>query len=136
MQITSKTLKEIGDRLRKIREEKSMPRQDVAQAIGISFNQYSKIERGELLLKLENLIKLSDVLDVSLDVIVFGRSRKKIKLENTSLDEKFDLLRKLPPEDQHIAHEVLGLLLTKQMLKKLSSSFQSVPPHLLKKYKK
>ena len=47
VQITSKTLKEIGLRLRKIREEKRMSQTEIAQSMKMLPNQYNKVENGK-----------------------------------------------------------------------------------------
>lgn len=38
--------KEIGEKIKKIRETKKMTQEEVAQKVGISANYYAKIERG------------------------------------------------------------------------------------------
>jgi len=45
--ITSKEWKEIGERIRGIREEKKLTQEDVAKEVGITTSYFARIERGE-----------------------------------------------------------------------------------------
>lgn len=56
--------------IRKIRELKSLTREYVAEEIKMSMSGYGKIERGEVDLTLSKLIKISKVLDVSIEFIL------------------------------------------------------------------
>ncbi len=46
-EVNEKTLKQIGDNFRKVREQKNLFQEDVAKAAGISITYYAGIERGE-----------------------------------------------------------------------------------------
>lgn len=62
--------KKIGERVKHIREEKNYSQEFVASKLGISQKAYSKIETGETKLSVENLIKISEVLDTSINTIL------------------------------------------------------------------
>ena len=70
IKMNSKTQKEIGRRLREIRDRKNLLQEDVASAVGISNTYYAGIERGEenpTIAVIENIckslkIKSSDIL--------------------------------------------------------------------------
>ena len=70
VKMNSKTQKEIGRRLREIRDRKNLLQEDVANAVGISNTYYAGIERGEenpTIAVIENIckslkIKSSDIL--------------------------------------------------------------------------
>lgn len=57
---------ELATRIRKIREAKGLTQADVAYKANISPQAYGKIERKASRTKLETLMKLSKILDVSL----------------------------------------------------------------------
>lgn len=97
--------------------------------------QYNKIENGNVSPGLETLVKISDALDVSIDVIVFGYSKHKVKPEDASLSDKMERLEKLPPEERYIANEILNLVFARETLKNLVNNFGSAPAELLKKMK-
>lgn len=70
VRMNSKTQKEMGRRLREIRDRKNLLQEDVANAVGISNTYYAGIERGEenpTIAVIENIckslkIKSSDIL--------------------------------------------------------------------------
>lgn len=136
VQITSKALKEIGLRLRKIREEKRMSQTEIAQSMKMLPNQYNKVENGKVSPSLETLTKISEALDVSLDVIVYGYSRNNIKPEDASLSEKLQKLNALSEEEKYIANELLNLVFARQSLKNIIGNFKDVPEELIKKQNK
>lgn len=135
VEITPKTLKIIGNRLRKIREEKRLSQTEVAQTMKMLPTQYNKIENGNVSPGLETLAKISDALDVSIDVIVFGHSKHKVKPEDASLSAKVERIEKLPPEERYIANEILNLVFARDTLKNLVDNFGSAPADVLKKFK-
>ena len=135
MEVTPKTLKTIGNRLRKIREEKRMSQTEVAQTMKMLPTQYNKVENGNVNPTLETLVKISEALDVSLDVIVYGYSRHKVKPEDASLSDKLERLEKLPPEEKYIANEVLNLVFAREALKNVVGNFNNASPEWLKKTK-
>ena len=136
VQITSKTLIEIGLRLRKIREEKRMSQTEIAQSMKMLPNQYNKVENGKVSPSLETLTKIAEALDVSLDVIVYGYSRNNVKPEDASLSEKIEKLNTLPAEEKYIANELLNLVFARQSLKNIIGNFNHVPEELIKKQNK
>jgi transcriptional regulator with XRE-family HTH domain len=136
VQITSKTLIEIGLRLRKIREEKRMSQTEIAQSMKMLPNQYNKVENGKVSPSLETLTKIAEALDVSLDVIVYGFSRNNVKPEDASLSEKIQKLNALPAEEKYIANELLNLVFARQSLKNIIGNFNDVPEELIKKQNK
>lgn len=135
VEVNAKTLKAIGNRLRKIREEKRLSQTEVAQAMKMLPTQYNKIENGNVSPGLETLVKIAEALGVSLDVIVYGYSKHSTKPEDASLSEKLARLEKLPAEEKYIANEVLNLVFARQTLKSLVDNFNTVPADLLKKSK-
>lgn len=60
------------DRLKTLRKEKKLTQKELAEQIGIKQNSYSDWETGKNEPNLENIVKLADLLDVSLDWL-FGR---------------------------------------------------------------
>lgn len=74
--------KEIGYRLKNLRIEREIAQTELARAIGVSQTHLSNIETGKVGLTTENLVKLTEVLDCSLDEILLGRKvNRQSKLE-------------------------------------------------------
>ena len=69
-------LKQIGERLRGLRDVLDISAEQVAQLCGISVEKYEKMELGESELSVANLQKISKEYGVSLDVLMFGEEPK------------------------------------------------------------
>ena len=58
-------LKQIGERLRGLRDVLDIPVSEMAETIGISAEKYEKIESGELDITISNLMKIAKKYGVS-----------------------------------------------------------------------
>lgn len=67
-------MKMFEKRLREVRKSKKTTQKELAEQIGIKKNSYSDWENGKTEPSFENLVKLADLLDVSLDWL-FGRDK-------------------------------------------------------------
>ena len=63
---------EMGDRIRECRKQKNLSQAELAEAIGVSDNTISNMETGSNKVKLENIEKLADLFEVTLDYLVKG----------------------------------------------------------------
>lgn len=66
-------------RLKELRKESGMTQQQVAEMIQTTLRQYQRFEKGEQKPGYDNLIKLADCFQVSLDYLT-GRSESKIQI--------------------------------------------------------
>ena len=66
--------KELGSRIRRIRKERGLTLDEMAQATGITNSALSKIERGTVSVSAENLSLISRVLGVSNDFLLYGEN--------------------------------------------------------------
>ena len=73
-----------SERLKRLRKEKKLTQKELAEQIGISQKSYSHWETGKNEPSLENLIKLVDLLEVSIDWL-FGREQMKVKKRSPAL---------------------------------------------------
>jgi transcriptional regulator with XRE-family HTH domain len=71
-----KSLKNIGMRIRKFREEKKMTLEDLAQRMEKSKGYISKLETGKKPINLENLHKIAQILEV--DVTDLFPNKEKV----------------------------------------------------------
>lgn len=65
----------IGKRIKSIREEMKLTKEDFAKAIGISGQYLGIIERGGSCLSVEKLKVLCDFTNLSADYILFGKDK-------------------------------------------------------------
>lgn len=71
--------KAMGERIAEMRKELGMNQDDMAAKLHIERNQYGKMETAKIVPKLDYLVMLSGLFDVSLDYIVFGEQAKDEK---------------------------------------------------------
>lgn len=65
-----------GERIKQLRLEKEKTGISVSTILGIDQSYYSKIEKNKHEIKLETLIKIAELYDVSLDYLI-GRTDKR-----------------------------------------------------------
>ncbi|MBR1463889.1 MAG: helix-turn-helix transcriptional regulator [Prevotella sp.] len=66
------SMKQIGERLKGLRDVLDIQPEEIAELCGISVSQYEKMEKGESELSVANLQKISKRYGISLDVLMFG----------------------------------------------------------------
>lgn len=89
--------KAIGRRIKTARERKKFTQEQLTEAVDLSHMHVSVIERGGKLPKLETLINIANVLDVSADLLLQDVVYNQTKLYAS---EASDLIAQLPREDQ------------------------------------
>ena len=62
--------KEVGHRIRKIREAKDFNQQNMADKLGITAGAYAKIERGETDPSISRLFEIAEVLNVDISNLI------------------------------------------------------------------
>lgn len=81
----------IGDRIRKYRELSRMTQEQLRESCSLSTGYIGHLERGTRSPSLETLVKISQILRVSLDDLVFGKTEinnNMIKILALTLEEK------------------------------------------------
>ena len=81
----------IGDRIRKYRELSRMTQEQLSESCSLSTGYIRHLERGTRSPSLETLVKISQILRVSLDDLVFGKTEinnNMIKILALTLEEK------------------------------------------------
>lgn len=71
--------------IRRIRVEKGLSQQNVADDLGLSLTGYAKIERGETSLTIERLTQLADYFEVSVFILL---DLNRPQLETASFKDK------------------------------------------------
>ena len=67
----------MGARIRALRKRNGLTQAQLAEAVHISTSFMGHIERGTRIASLDTLVRLSQVLDASLDVLVTGTDSRK-----------------------------------------------------------
>lgn len=68
--------KDMGLRIKEKRKSLKLTQEEISEMLDISVKHFSEVERGLTGLSVENLIKLSNILGVSIDYIVKGEADK------------------------------------------------------------
>ena len=63
-----------GDNIKRLRKNKGLKQQELAEILGVKRNTYSDWENGKTEPSFDNLFKLADFFDISLDWL-FGRDK-------------------------------------------------------------
>ncbi len=69
--------KAIGKRIKLVRNDKNISKNDIAKQLKITENDLNKIEQGNIEINLVNIVKLSEILDISIDYLVKGIEKKE-----------------------------------------------------------
>ena len=89
--------KAIGKRIKSAREKKGLTQEQLAEQVNLSPMHISVIERVNKLPRLETLINIANVLDVSADILLQDVVNNQIKLHTS---EASNLMAQLSREDQ------------------------------------
>ena len=76
---------EFSERLKKLRKDTGLTQVDVASKLGISQQAYASWERGIKKPTQDNLVKIAQVLNVSVDYLVGNSEEKVDELDNIEL---------------------------------------------------
>lgn len=76
---------EFSERLKKLRKDAGLTQVDVANKLGISQPAYASWERGIKRPTQDNLVKIAQVLNVSIDYLVGNSEEKTDELDNIEL---------------------------------------------------
>ena len=108
----------ICDRLKKARQLKGVKQKDMAKELGISRAGYSRIENGLVELTTKNLTKISQILEISADWLLFGVEEDQTKQGFFSDFGKYagavELMFSEMKEDKSTMHCVLAAFFEKK----------------------
>lgn len=76
---------EFSERLKKLRKKARLTQVDIARKLGISQQAYASWERGIKKPTQENLVKIAQILNVSVDYLVGNSEEKTDELDNIEL---------------------------------------------------
>ncbi|MBQ3557250.1 MAG: helix-turn-helix transcriptional regulator [Oscillospiraceae bacterium] len=71
--MTNADLLKIGQRIQVRRKQRGYTQEQLADLMNVSIQMVSNLERGNKAIRIDNLIKLSEILEVSTDYILTGK---------------------------------------------------------------
>lgn len=115
----------IYKRIQQLRNEKRLGREEVAEKLGISYDAYSKQERGNTQLTYDRLERLAEIFDVSLVELIYpkgspertqdcleeiNRLKELIKLLKSQLQDKAEIVQLLKAHPMTAETKAITLL--------------------------
>jgi transcriptional regulator with XRE-family HTH domain len=98
-----------GDNLKKIRIEKNISQQELADAISSHSTHISRYERNMAAPSIDVVKKIGEALDVSIDTLIYGQQDEKAKtsLKDTDLLNLFTKVQLLDKQDLNAVKSML-----------------------------
>lgn len=93
----------MGLRIKSQRKALKFTQEEMAEQLDVSVKHFSEIERGLTGISIENLIKLSNILGVSIDYIVKG------EVDKERWGGTLSLLHQVPKEKERLIEELLNI---------------------------
>lgn len=109
----------VGENIRKIREDKGFTQQQIADLVGMHRSNYSKVETAQRELSINALAKVAKFFDLSIDELVNfeGIMPKEVTIEDKTTLEQVKLIGQLEPEDKNMVFRLIDTIVTKQKFK-------------------
>ena len=105
--MSSIDLVQIGARIAQRRKELNLTQEKLAEQMNVSIQMVSNLERGNKAIRIDNLLRISEILDVSTDYILTG------KLTYTDLGSIASRLSKLPNSDYDLINVMIDYCLNR-----------------------
>lgn len=109
----------LADNIKNIGEEKNLKQIEVATHIGVDKSAYSKIEKGQRALTVDELQKMAQLFNLTTDQIINydGRMPKEVVMEDKTAVEQMRLIQQLDDEDKQTIFKLIDKMLTNKKFK-------------------
>src|SRR6476620_6393365 len=108
---------EIGERIRKFREEHGLLQKDLAEGTGVPSSQISQYENGREVPRVYALVRLSRYMDQSLDLLVNGHKHDGTEETDPVTREIFKNLQRASPTCRRAVLEIVTALIAQDLEK-------------------
>jgi transcriptional regulator with XRE-family HTH domain len=113
----------LGERIKRLRQERNWSQTQLAQKLGLHQKQLSGYERNIHTPSVEVLIRVAELLDVSLDYLAFENredTRSANQIADRDLLSKMEEVDKLPDIDKNAIKAVLDSFILKSRFQQLA----------------
>jgi transcriptional regulator with XRE-family HTH domain len=112
----------LGERIKRLRMERGWSQTQLAQKLDVHPKQVSGWERGAHTPSTDVLIRIAEVLSVSLDYLAFENreAKRQVEIADLELLEKLQEIDKLPEEDKQTVKNVLDTFILKGRFQRLA----------------
>lgn len=110
----------IGENIKRIREEKGLKQQDVAELVSMHRSNYSKVESGQRELSIAALSKIAHYFGLTLDQLVNMDSSglpKELLIEDKTAIEQMRMIQQLDEDDRQTIFKLIDKMLTNKKFK-------------------
>lgn len=111
----------IGDNLKRLRENKGLTQQEMADLIHTHRTGYSKMENNQQEIPVDCLIQIAKNFGMTIDdVIYFGEKNivpNEVSIENAATLEQLQLINELDKEEKHILLKLIETFVSKKRFK-------------------
>ncbi len=109
----------IGKNIKKIREEKGLTQQAIADLIAMHRSNYSRVETGDRDLSIEAIGKIAKFFNMSIDDLVNfeGEIPNEVTFDDKNTIEQMQLIQQLDEEDKSTVFKIVETMLTKKKFK-------------------
>lgn len=109
----------LGQNIKKIREDKNLTQQQIAELIHMHRSNYSKIESGQREISVDALNKVARYFGMTIDQIVNfdGTVPQEITVEDKTLMEQVKMIQELEPDEKGMVFKMVDTFLTKKKFK-------------------
>ena len=109
-----------SERLKTLREERKLTQARLAELIGVGARAYNRWERGNFVPQLDTLIKIADVLNITLDELT-GRSPevRQPSVRNPKLQGLLQEVDNLSDEDQQALNILMDSLVKRAQMNRV-----------------
>lgn len=111
----------LGERVKELRKEMGWSQAELADKVGTDARQVSRYENGRITPSLDVLARIAEVLNVSLDYLVFEDvPRRRLHTPENALGDRLAQVAELPEGDLVALVSVVDGLVAKSRLKALA----------------
>ncbi len=119
----------LGEKIRKLRNEKGLSQEKFGQQTGIHPNHVGKYEANKTVPSADKLRKIAEVLEVSADYLLFDNSPRtgRTEINDPELLEKFTVIDKMGEKDKETIKSLLeAMILKNQVLDLVEPSIKKI----------
>ncbi|MBF0548019.1 MAG: helix-turn-helix transcriptional regulator [Candidatus Riflebacteria bacterium] len=114
-------LSDFGKRIKALRKQKRWSQKELAQKIGVQFQQLNKYEGGLHAPPIDKLLLLADALGTTIDFLLSGNQSEIAPLQNRRLLERLQAMEKFENEDQEMLIRLIDAMIVKNRAQGLLS---------------
>lgn len=112
-------MQHIGKNIKRIREERGLTQQSIADLIAMHRSNYSRVETGDRDLSIDAIGKVAKYFNLTIDQLVNleGDIPQEITIEDKTLVEQVKLIQGLEPEEKNMVFKMVDTFLTQKKFK-------------------